>query len=207
MYYYSPFDVSDLSRNFYHLYQNNQHYDDFAIAMALGNVDSNRWAICNRKEKEQMSNFQLKIGRMFGEYTHHNGSVKHGYAYYNLLNGKRNVPAFQALQAGLMFDMDRTIQVLHTLDAMGNKGQRRDYLKTVGLRLRYGVGPELVKICQIPNVGQVRGERLKKSGIKGPEDLIKHSPDKVAKIMKCSKKLAEEAIKGAEEIVLKDSIS
>jgi len=207
MYYYSPFDVSDLKRNFYHLFDKNQQKDDFAIAMALGAVDSNRWAICNRYEKEQMATFQGKINRMFGEYTHHDGSVKHGYAYFNMLKGKRNVPAFQALQTGLMFDLDRTMQVLYSLDAMGNKGDNKEWLKTLRLRLQYGVGPELVQVCQIPNVGAVRGERLRKSGIKNAEDMLKHSAAHLAGIMKCSKKLAEEARKGAEEIVLKESIS
>lgn len=207
MYYYSPFDVSDLNRNFYHLFNQNKQKDDFSLAMALGDVDSNRWAICNRKEKEEMGSFQSKINRMFGEYTHLPGSVKHGYAYYNMLTGKRNVPAFQALQTGLMFDLDRTMQVLYSLDSMGNKNGNKEYLKTVRLRLQYGVGPELVQICQIPNVGQVRGERLRKAGIKSPQDLIKHDPDKLAAIMKCSKKLAEGARQGAEEIVLKESIN
>lgn len=205
MFYYSPFDVSDLRRNLYHLFEGNQQNNDISVSMALADVDSNKFAIVNRQEKEQMGAFDSKISGLFKHAFP--GSIKYAYAYYNLLKGKRNMPAFEALQTGLVVDLDRKMQVLYALDSMGNKSANNEWLKTIKLRIQYGVGPEMVQICQIPHVGQVRGERLKKSGIHKPEDLVKHNASDLSKIMKCSTKLAEESLKGAQDIILKNSVS
>ena len=64
----------------------------------------------------------------------------------------------------------------------------------------------MVSLCQIPNVGHVRANRLKKKGIHKLEDFLSYSEGDLMKFMKCSKKLAEEALEGARLIELKESI-
>jgi helicase len=206
MFYFSPFDVSDLRRNFRFVFEKNIGDNDFALAMALGNIDSFRWGVVNRYEREQMSGFELKVKRMFGENSFTASAIKMGFAYYNMLKGIKNVPAFQALQGALTVDLDRTMQVVTAIDSMASRWDKKEELKTLRLRLRYGVGPELVQLCQIPNIGQVRAKRLVKQRIKNLDDFLSFDEATLASVMKCSKKLAGEALAGARMIQLQESI-
>ena len=207
LYYYSPFDVSDFRRNFHFLFDKNQDGNDFAIAMAMGNVDSHRWGIVSRYEREQMSSFEVKVKKMFGENSFTSSAVKVGYAYYNMLRGKNDVPAFAAMQGALRADLDRTMQVVRSIDSMSSHWGRKEWLDTLRLRLLYGVSPELVQLCQIPNIGQVRAKRLVAKNIHTVDDFTAFDPSAIAKIVKCSPKLAGESLEAARMIQLKSSIN
>jgi replicative superfamily II helicase len=174
--------------------------------MAMGNIDSFRWGIVNRYEKEQMGTYESKVQSLFGANSFTPSAVKMGFAYFNMLKGRRNQPAFQALQGALTVDLDRTMQVLHAIDTMSTRWERKDWLKTFGMRMRYGVGPELVGLCQIPNVGQVRAKRLVSSKIRKLEDFLSFDAKTLSKTMKCSVKLAEESLEAARLIELKESL-
>lgn len=205
MFYYSPFDVSDLRRNFKMIFDHKLEDNDYALAMAMGNIDTNKWAIANRGEKEQMSMFQSKVERMFGENTYLPGSIKYGFAYFNMLKGKHN-DVFQAMQAGLMVDLERTMQVINAIDSMSCKWDKQNWFKTFKMRIQYGVEADLVDLVRIPNVGHVRVNRLKAAKIKTLGDFLTYDSGTLAKIMKCSTKLADEALEGARMIELKDSL-
>jgi helicase len=206
MYYYSPFDVSDLRRNFHFVFEKKMEDNDYALAMAMGNIDTFRWGVASKHEKRQMAAFQSKIERMFGQYTFTNAAIKTGYAYYNMLKGKRNDPTFGALQGALSVDLDRTMQVIYSIDSMSSKWGKKDWFKILRLRLLYGVEPELVQLCQIPNIGQARAKRLYAKRIRNVNDFLAFDAPALMKIMKCGKKLTEEALEAARLIQLKESL-
>lgn len=206
MFYYSPFDVSDLRRNFHFLFDQHRENDDFCASMAMGNVDSYRYGIVNKYEKEEMASYELKIKRMYGEGAFTASAIKMGFAYYNMLKGLHNVPAFQNIMSTLTADLDRTMQVVNAVDAMSSKWGKKDYLRTLRMRLRYGVEADLVELCQIPNVGQVRANRLKAKKIRTVDDFLKFNAKTLAGIMRCSEKLAQEALMGAQDVKIKESI-
>lgn len=206
MFYYSPFDVSDLRRNFHFVFDKNMADNDMAVAMAMGNTDTNRWGVVSKAEREQMFSFEVKIKKMFGDGTFTNSAIKHGYAYYNMLKGKRNNPSFAALQGALTVDLDRTMQVIQSIDTMSSRWGKKDWFKTLRLRLVYGVGPELVQLCQIPNIGQARAQRLFKKNIRTPDDFLSCDATTLAGIMKCGKKLVDQALEAARLIQLKNSL-
>lgn len=205
MFYYSPFDVSDLRRNFKQVFDQKLEDNDYALAMAMGNIDTNKWAIANRYEKEQMFLFQGKVERMFGEATFLPGAIKYGFAYYNMLKGKK-VEVFAALQGSLLVDLERTMQVVNAIDSMSCKWDKQAWFKTFKMRLQYGVEADLVELVRIPNVGHVRANRLKDKKIKTMSDFLNYNATQLAGIMKCSNKLAEEALEGARMIELQDSV-
>lgn len=206
MYYYSPFDVADLKRNFHFVFDKNHEADDFAVAMALGNIDSFRFNTVNRYEREQMTSFEARVKRMFGEHSFLQGAIKMGYAYFNMLKGKKDVPAFQGIMGGLAVDLDRTMQVVDAIDGMSGRWNKKDYFRILKLRLRYGVEADLVEICQIPGIAQVRGRRLKDSGISNLDDFVSCGSDRLAKIMKCSRKIVDKAVEEAKLLQLKESL-
>ena len=206
MFYYSPFDVSDLKRNFHKLFESGRQGDDFAVAMAMGNVDSFRWNIANKGEKLEMDRFRAKIEQMYGKEAFTLGAIKMGFAHLLMLQGKFNIPAFAAIQGGLKVDLERTMQVINAIDGMASGWKKKEWFKVLKMRLQYGVPEDMVSLCQIPNVGHVRANRLKKKGIHKLEDFLAYSEGDLMKFMKCSKKLAEEALEGARLIELKESI-
>lgn len=207
MFYYSPFDVSDLRRNFKTVFDEKKESNDYAVSLALGNIDSYRWTICNKQEKEAISMYKTQIEKLYPGKAFTDPVLKAGCAYFFLMKGKRDVPVLQALMGTLSADLDRTMQVVNAIDSMSCKWDKQQWFRNLSLRIRYGVEADLVELCQIPNVGQARAKRLKEKKIKTAADFAELSAPKLADIMKCSVKLAQEALNGAKEIVLKDMIS
>lgn len=206
MFYHSPFDVSDLRRNFKNLFDNKQDKDDFAVSIAFGNIDSYRWSICNKFEKEAIAAYQGKIEKMYGKGKFTDGAIKVGAAYYYLLKGRRDIHQIAALQGTLNADLERTMQVLGAIDQMSQKWDKAAWFRMIGLRLRYGVEADLVELCQIPNVGQARAKKLKAKRIKTVEDFLAYSAKDLASIMKVSEKVAAESLEGARLVKLKESL-
>lgn len=197
MFYYSPFDVSDLRRNFRFLFMKNLENSDFALSMALGNIDSIRMGFVTKNEKEEMSDYYNIIKNNFGD-VYLDSSVKGGYAYYCLLRGMDPGP-FNSLSRGLQLDFERTISVLNALDNMAAKWNKKNYFKTVALRITYGVRAELVNLCRIPNIGKVRAERLFSAGFRNPQDLVGNF-DKVKQVLNMKDEKISEIIESARVI-------
>jgi replicative superfamily II helicase len=170
--YYSPFDVADLRRNFREIFQNQKHNIDMALALALGNVDSLRVGYVTKAEKDEMEKFYNEVRKAYGErFT--DPAIKGAYIYYCLLRGNSLGP-FNALGRTLQMDFDRLSTVLNLLDSMAAKWNKKDFFSEISLRIAYGVRPELIELCKLPNIGKVRAEKLYAAGIKKPFDIIKN---------------------------------
>ncbi|CAE7860239.1 hel308 [Symbiodinium microadriaticum] len=202
IFYYSPFDVADLRKNFKWVFETHRDKDDFAVAMALGSVDTHKFGIVNKQEKAEMDAFRKKVESAFGDTRFTQGAIKAGAAYFNMMRGRKS-SALLAFQSMLMSDMDRKFQVIHSIDSMSEKWDQKDWFNTLNMRLKYGVTPDLVELCGIPNVGAARARRLKAQRIKDIDDFLSYSDKDLAGIMKCSEKLATEAKAGARLINIK----
>jgi helicase len=170
--YYSPFDVADLRRNFRILFSKGLDQSDFALSLALGNVDTIRAGFVTRAEKDEMGDFASKVYEAHGS-DFPESAIKGAYAFYCLLNGNQLGP-FAAFARGLQMDAERLISVLNMLDSMAAKWNKRDFFNAAYLRIMYGVRPELIELCKIPNVGKVRAEKLYAAGFRRPTDLFKN---------------------------------
>lgn len=172
MLYYSPFDVADLRRNFKFLFLNNLQSNDMALSLALGNVDSIRGSFVTKAEKDEMEDFAEQIYKIYGG-SYIESSIKGAYIYYSLLNGFPLGP-FNATGRGLQMDFERTLTVLNLLDSMAAKWNKKDFFNGLRTRITYGVKPELISLCKIPNIGKVRAEKLFSAGFRNPMDLLKN---------------------------------
>lgn len=206
MYYYSPFDVSDLKRNFNALFKENKQDNDYAVSIALGNIDSYRWGICNKNEREAIAQYVGYIEKMYGVGKYTAGALKAGAAYYYMMKGRKDIVQISQMQGTLLSDLDRTMQVINSIDSMSSKWEKQNWFRILTLRCRYGVEPDLVELVQIPNVGQARAKKLKAARIKSIDEFLSYSAEELVGIMKCSRKLVDEALDGARTIQLKDSI-
>lgn len=183
MFYFSPFDVADLRNNFWRLFANNQQDNDYFLAMALANTDTNRSNIVSRAEKEEMSLFANRVRNLSGvNYTYPDPVIKAGYCYFNLLSGN-NSANLAAIQRNFQFDYPRLSQVLLALDSMSGKWEQSGYLYTLEDRIRNGVPAYLVNLCRIPNIGKVRAKKLFDYGIKSAEEFADVSEEKLRKLL------------------------
>jgi len=194
MMYYSPFDVADLRRNFKYLFANGMEGNDLALSVALGNVDSIRMGFVSRAEKEEMESFSAKLTKAFGDQME--SAVKGAYSYYCLLNGLPLGP-FSSAARGLQMDFDRLASVLNLLDSMAAKWNKSSFFRELSMRISYGVRPELVGLCRLPNIGRVRAEKLFSAGFKTPKDLLKN-PLVVKKILNMNEDKVKEILEAAQ---------
>ncbi len=174
LFYYSPFDIADLKRNFQILFDRNREKDDYALAMTLANLDTHRMGIVSKIEKEDMSAFASRVEH-YGSYR--DSVIKAGYCYHMLLNGRSN-NIFASYMRGLQYDFSRLGEVLNAIDGMAGKWGMTKFIRKIPLRITYGVGEKLLELCQLPNIGSVRANRLYDAGIRTLDEVIKN-PAKV----------------------------
>lgn len=200
LFYYSPFDVSDLRRNFNNLFDNHKEEDDYHLSLALGNVDTQRTGIVSRVEREEMSRYATQIESLYGRGVIFEPAIKAGFAYYLLMNGQSN-NFFASMTRGLMFDFPRLNQVLMALDSFGGKWGRRGWFNELQTRVTYGVKGPMAVLCQIPNVGKARATKLWAAGLRSIDDVANNA-DKVRNCIGTKKGLADEIIAAAKLLLL-----
>jgi hypothetical protein len=200
MFYYSPFDVSDLRKNFKIIFENGFQDNDMLVSVALGNVDTLRGGIVSRLEREEMATFATKVCQIFKTKPPKEAAIKGAYAYFTLLRGMKQ-QVFAGLARNLQFDFPRTSAVLEALDSMSGKWGKKEWLRTLKLRMAYGVRKELVEFCQIPDIGRVRAEKLWKAGLRDLQD-VGHNVDAVQKALGYKKERAEKVCAEARKVSL-----
>ena len=198
IFYYSPFDVADLRRNFYFLFLHNKHEDDMHVALALAKTDTHRSVIVNNAEKQELRMFDQKLQRDLGvDYKYiTEGIKKTAFCYQNLMNG-RNSGSLSGFQRGLQIDFERMEQILVAMDSMSGKWGKETFMRNLAKRIRHGVPSHLVDLCQLPNVGKVRAKKLYDMGYKGVEDIVTLGHDKVKSILNMKEAMVGDIIKEA----------
>ena len=203
MFYFSPFDASDLYFGFKNLFAKNNEGDDYALSMVLGNTDSQRLNIVSKAEKEEMSAYASKVRATLGAwYT--DSAIKAGFCYYNLLNGS-NAQACAAAQRGFQFDFNRVSQVLQALDTFAGNWNKGTFFKDLESRITNGVPAHLIDLCRIPNVAKVRATRLFDYGIKTVEAFADTEFEVLKKVLagtRIKDDSLKELIKDAKKIAL-----
>ena len=128
IFYFSPFDVADLRKNFYYLFQKKNQENDIHLACALSKIDSNRINIVNSSEKKEMQIFDRKLQKELKDNYKYltEGMKKSVYCYHNLLNGY-NSTALAGYQRGLQLNFERIGQILSVIDSMSGKWNQESF--------------------------------------------------------------------------------
>ena len=174
MFYYSPFDVADLKRNFNVMFQNRLEGNDLALSMMLGNVDSIRGGIVSKAEKADIAKYKHNVEAVFGQDKFKETAIKGGFAYYALLNGI-DPKSIANTARTLQWDFPRLATVLNAVDAMSGKWGQTSFFKDTMLRVQYGVKREMVGLCKVADIGKARAERLWEKGIHSPQDIVRNA--------------------------------
>ena len=147
-----------------------------------------------------MATFAAKINQYVKSNPLKEASIKAAYAYFTLLRGM-NPQVFAGMARNLQFDFPRTNAVLQAVDSMAGKWGRKDWLKTLQMRIAYGVRAELVHFCRIPNIGRVRAEKLWRAGFRDLQD-IGQNVNKVQQALGYKQEKAEEICAEARKLAL-----
>jgi replicative superfamily II helicase len=199
MFYFSPYDVSELFYNFKNLFEGNYQNDDYQLAVALANIDSHRMNIVSKIEKEEIHAFAQKVYLLGLRKNVNDPAMKIAYCYHNLLNG-RNSQTLAAQQRSLQSDFMRVSQVLQALDSFTTAFKKDGFFKTLEGRIINGVPAYLVNLCQIPNIGKVRAKKLYDHGIKTTADLCKLSETELKSLLNMKKDLVAEVLSQAKKL-------
>lgn len=204
MFYFSPFDVSDLNSNWRKVFDIGKQDDDYFISMALANIDTFRSGVVSNADKAEIETFRGDLYEtccnklINGNRDFLDGAIRAGYCYYNLLNGKNSVQ-FGALMQGLKSDFERVSEVLSAIDEMGGKWNQKEYFKNLYLRILYGVGEELIELCHLKGIGKVKAKRLWDANLRTLEQVSDNVLG-VIKALGCSKKVAEDISNNAKSL-------
>jgi replicative superfamily II helicase len=206
MFYYSPFDVADLKRNFKGLFEKDKQDDDLWLSMALGNTDSNRTNIVTRADKAAMEAYYRKIEGMsrtrpkpFME-----AAIKGGFAYHCLLTGNMP-PALYSFAYGLKADFDRLVQVLNVIDSMSGQWEMKEWFESLSKRVMYGVKPELMSLIEIAEVGKVRAEMLFEKNIKSAQDIL-DDPQLARAVLNVKPNIFDKIVESAQALAWKSML-
>lgn len=205
LFYYSPYDVADLKKNFTSLFKNSRENDDHALAWSLANIDGHATAICSKAEAEEIAAFARTLCQK-GQLGHDwftspflKGKAKVAYCYHSVLRG-----AISGILAGQMAalkaDAGRLVQVLSALDMMAARWKADDFWTGLRKRFMYGVTGELLDLLDIPGVGAVKARKLFNAGLRSRADIAKAAPARVVLALGCSVKSAEQVIGDAKEV-------
>ena len=200
MFYYSPFDVADLRRNFMTLFKTNREDNDLFVSIALGNVDSIRGGIISKAERADMEAYQNRIWREFGKEAFLETAIKGGFAYYVAMTGG-NPGAMGALMRNIQWDFPRLIQVLDGLDTFGCKWDKGPFFKDLQSRVLYGVKSELVPFVKLPDIGKVRAERMWNVGFRNLNDIVSQ-PDLLRTTLNLRAEKILEIVEAAKSLIL-----
>lgn len=182
LFYYSPFDVSDLKRNFTELFAQNKQDNDYWLSMCLGNIDSHRFGTASRAERQEMSMYQDMVRKIMPGKFLTDAAIKIGFCYYNMINGKSSA-IVNGLQNTLKSDFARVKEVLFALDGMGAKWNKHSYFRTLEKRIASGIPAHLIDLCQVENIGKVRAKKLYDAGIKSLKDFVSTDKEKLGKLL------------------------
>jgi replicative superfamily II helicase len=184
MFYFSPFDVADLKRNFKQLFVGGYQDNDILVSLALGNVDSLRLSFVSKAERADMKRYRNAVESTVGEGVVTDPAIKGGFAYWCLMNGE-NPGAVANTARTLQWDFPRLSQVLSSIDSLSGKWHKGEFIKELQARITYGVGSKLIPLVGLPEIGKVRAEKLYAAGLRSPSDVA-GNPGRVASVLNMS---------------------
>jgi len=205
LFYFPPFDTSDLKRHFTTVFRTNCEASEAHLAVALADIDSH---ICggnfvSRAELEEIEKIEKRMPKDAWEtFLNQREAPKTvrraACCYYLILKGQSNGILINTIQ-GMRADSDRLVEVLKAVDNLSARWSRQPYFDRLRLKLRHGCAWYLIDLCEIPNIGPKRAHDLWIANLKTPE-VIASNPQLVQNALKCSEKMRDKIVESAKTV-------
>jgi len=169
--YYSPFDISDLYKNFTTIVMNDKPLNDLTFSWALTRIDTYSQLYTNKMLTDAIKFYRSQL------YSRHmlNSNESYaqiGIAVYSLLTKTfEDNPYLAPLKRTIKFDMERLLQAVKLIDSMYARWNIQDKIDIFGIRIKYEAPEEYVPLLVIPQIGFSRADKLYKAGIKNADQL------------------------------------
>src|SRR4051812_23159398 len=105
------------------------------------------------------------------------------------------------LSRGLQWDFPRLCQVIQSLGGFTGKRRRNEWFELLNMRISYGVKGNMAYLCQLPDVGKARAQRLWQAGIKSLDDVVAN-PAKVKAALGFKQEKVDAIISHAQGLLL-----
>lgn len=181
-FYLRPDMLKDLMENWGKLFEMKIEGNDFILTMALSRLRMYNDVIVSKADRGYIDSYLKATKAMeatFGGSVE--GQAKIGMAYLNMIkgikgvelkDGKKVINPLVGVQRTLQNDIERIFQAMMYLDAKYTHWERGTYWNGVAIRIKHGIGPELVDLCRLEGVGGVQAKKLYDYGIRAPIELI-----------------------------------
>lgn len=181
-FYLRPDMLKDLMENWNKIFEMKIEGNDFVLTRALSRLRMYDEMIVSKADKGYIDGYLRASKAMestFGGSTE--GQAKVGMAYLNMFkgikgvevkDGKKLMNPLVSLQRGLQNDIDRIFQAMMYIDAKYTHWGRGTYWNGMAIRIKYGVGPELVDLCRLEGIGGGYAKKLYDAGIRTPIELV-----------------------------------
>lgn len=188
-FYLRPDMLKDMLENWGKIFDLKIDNNEFAITRALSRLRMHDDVIVSKAEKGYIEQYQKASQAMegtFGGSTE--GQAKVGMAYLNMLKGVKGVEIkdgkkvtnpLAGIQRSLQQDIERIFQALMYIDAKYARWGKGAFWNVMGLRLKYGIGHELVGLCRLEGIGGTYAKRLWSAGIRQPIELVTKRKDAI----------------------------
>lgn len=195
-FYLRPDMLKDLLINWTKILDMKVEDNDFMITLAMSRLRMYKDVVVSKADKSEIEGYfkaSKTVGTTFGEIGE--GQAKIGKSYLNLFKGVAGTKItiedgkeikvgnpLSSVQRGLQQDVERVFQALMYLDVKYAKWNKGSYWSAIGVRLKFGIGPELVGLCMMEGVGGTTARKLYLAGIRQPFELITKKQSAIAAI-------------------------
>lgn len=179
--YLPPFDVADWVYNLGKAVRTDQLYDDVAMSLALGNVDSSYDEGSSYLPKPLESQFYRFMDKCRSKKVSKNTEVSTtSLLYYFLLDGRSDY-SVAARMWDLKQNFGRVVLALRMLnEECFSGGLKTSYLSLLETRISSGCSWKEAELCQIKGLGPKKAKKLVDNGIKSVSDIIEFKESVIA---------------------------
>ena len=193
--YYFPQDIFHWSKMFGKMNEEDLWNSDLALAYVLGTTPSLSLGYVPKAEIARVDEFTSYVADIWPEkYWKLKKSVIAADIYDLLSQGEKSF-----MVKNLQNDIDRITQALTWIDGI-RQWKPEGFWNALPMRIRYGIGYDLVELCSLPGIGAVRAKKLYAEGLSTIKD-VKQNPDIINKLM--GKVLATNVLRAANVFVRK----
>lgn len=163
--YYFPSDVHHWAKGFSIMSMNDLWDSDLCLSYVLGTTPTMDLGYVPRADADDVADYTSHLREVW-PYAGLKQSVI-AYRLYELL--AQGEKSFQV--RNMQNDIERISQALTWINGIRFWNQAA-YWRALPIRIRYGIGRELVALCELPGIGAVRAKRLSTEGINSLQDVI-----------------------------------